>query len=544
MKIYKGIGASDGIAGAKVLYYEKKTGGDKKSIGEAFEKALLKVSSLKEKAKCDVGEDEAKIFEAYEMLLSDSMLKDPIMSAVEGGEDEEKAIRDVTEGAAAVLAANKNEYMKRRADDIRYIGKLLCEELLGGGDFVLPEGDEKFIIVSHELTPVDTMNFPKERLSGLVCETGGVTSHTAILAKSLGIPAVVGCETLSKDDSLKDAFIDGYEGRLIVSPDDETAKMYEDKLSDEKSFLSRLDEIKSAEAATMDGVRIKLCINIGKPSDLSGTEDEKFDGIGLFRTEFLYSSSSRKPTVEEQTKAYKEVFEKCDDVIIRTIDVGGDKKLSYMGTKDEENPFLGNRGIRLCLSHEDIFKEQLKALLIAGAGKRIKIMLPMVSDINEIARTKEIISNLTSELANENTDFCKDVSLGIMIETPASAVMADVFAKHADFFSIGTNDLVQYTMAADRGNREVEHLYNPRHGAVIRLLAHVIKSANDAGIEVSVCGDLAANTDFTELLLGLGLRKFSVPFPLVKRIKHKLGTINVCDAEKTAKAVLKGEVEL
>ncbi len=543
MKTYKGIGASQGIARAKVLYYEKKTGGKRLGIKEAFEKALERVRILQEKARADAGEDEAKIFAAYEMLLSDSMLTEPINAAIESGEDEEKAIKTVTESAAAVLASKKNEYMRRRAEDIRYIGQLLCDMLSGGDEFELPTGDDRFIIAAHELTPVDTMRFPKERLAGLVCEMGGATSHTAILAKSLGIPAIVGSEKIEPSDSLSDAFIDGYEGVLIVSPDDGKLREYTAKLNEENEFVSKLDKLKNEEAKTADGERIKLCINIGKPADLKGSETERFDGVGLFRTEFLYSSSSKKPTEEEQAKAYGEVLKACESVTIRTIDVGGDKQLSYMETKPEDNPFLGNRGIRLCLTHEDVFSEQLRAILVGAAGKKVKIMLPMVSSVTEITRAKEILERAKAELEAKGEDFCREVSVGIMIETPASAVMADVFAKHADFFSIGTNDLVQYTMAADRGNSEVEYLYNPFHPGVVRLLANVIKCGNDAGIEVSVCGDLAANTDFTELLLGLGLKKFSVPLPLLGRIKYKIGSIKLSDAKETAKRALEADDE-
>ncbi|MDY6315020.1 MAG: phosphoenolpyruvate--protein phosphotransferase [Clostridia bacterium] len=543
MKIYKGIGASQGIAHAKVLYYKKKTGGKHLGIKEAFEKALERVRILQEKARADAGEDEAKIFAAYEMLLSDSMLTEPINAAIESGEDEEKAIKTVTESAAAVLASKKNEYMRRRAEDIRYIGQLLCDMLSGGDEFELPPGDDRFIIAAHELTPVDTMRFPKERLAGLVCEMGGATSHTAILAKSLGIPAIVGSEKIGQSDSLSDAFIDGYEGVLIVSPDDEKLREYTAKLNEENEFVSKLDKLKKEDAKTADGERIKLCINIGKPADMKGSENERFDGVGLFRTEFLYSSSDKKPTEEEQAKAYGEVLKACESVTIRTIDVGGDKQLSYMETKPEDNPFLGNRGIRLCLTHEDVFEEQLRAILIGAAGKKVKIMLPMVSSVSEISRAKDILARAAEKLKAEGADICSEVSVGIMIETPASAVMADVFAKHADFFSIGTNDLVQYTMAADRGNSEVEHLYNPFHPGVVRLLANVIRCGNDAGIEVSVCGDLAANTDFTELLLGLGLKKFSVPLPLLGRIKYKIGSIKLSDAEETAKRALEADDE-
>lgn len=538
MKIIKGIGASYGIAHAKILYFEKIKGERCRGISETIEKTLEKVRFLRKKAMHELGEKEAKIFDAYEMLLTDPILTEPIINAVKNGGDEETAIKNVTEKSALLLEKNKNEYMRQRAEDIIYIGTLLCDTLNGRNNFEFPGDDEKYIIAAHNLTPVDTVNFPSERLAGLVCESGGVTSHTAILAKSIGIPAVVGVYGISRELNFFDAFIDGYEGIIAVNPDNEKTNEYMRKINYETEFLSKINGMRSRDTLTADGKEINLCINIGKPSDLNGTEKTKFDGVGLFRTEFLYSSSRRKPSFDEQKNAYANVMNICENVTFRTIDIGGDKKLEYMDTGNEDNPFLGNRGIRLCLSHEDIFSEQLAAILAAGVGKHVKIMFPMVSSISEIKRAKELMEEVKSNLDRNGIEYSDCISTGIMIETPASAVMADILTEHADFFSIGTNDLVQYVMAADRGNNAVRNLYNPYHPAVIRLLANVIKCGNNAGIEVSVCGDLAANTDFTELFLGLGLKKFSVPFPLLDRIKYKISCINMEEAEKKAFKIL------
>ena len=546
MKVYKGITGAPGIVSGKVIYYEKKNGGGKLcSIDEAVEKASSRLDKLMEKANAEFGEDKAKIFSAYKMLLEDPMLTEPIKAEIDGGKEPAAAISDISESMATILASKGNEYMRQRADDIRYIGKILTDAVLGTeSDFSFPEGEDKYIIAAHELTPVDTMLFDRKRLAGFITEKGGATSHTVILAKSIGIPAVVGAEGIKAVDGLE-AYLDGYSGVLAADAKGGDREKYEELLNSERELEARLEQIKSSDAYSADRERIKVAVNIGKPSDLKDADGERFDGVGLFRTEFLYSSSDKKPTEKEQKKAYESVMKNVypDTVTIRTIDVGGDKQLEYLGMKKEENPFLGMRGIRLCLNNTDIFSEQLRAIIEAGAGREVKIMLPMVCLTEEIDKTRELIKKIIKELKDEGKECCESVLLGIMIETPASAVMADVFAHHCDFFSIGTNDLVQYVTAADRGNADVENVYNPYHPAVIRLLNHVIKSGAENKIEVSVCGDLAANTDFTEVLLGMGLKKLSVPIPMVSRIKYKISTIDINAAKETAKKALSAENE-
>lgn len=546
MKIYKGIPGAPGVASGKVLYFEKNAAENKSvDFDDAVQNAIEKVSRLEQKALADLGEDKAKIFAAYKMLLEDEVLLGQIRAEIEGGSAPTDAVSSVTEMMAGVLAAKENEYLRQRADDIRYIGEILKSELAGGSEFAFPGGSEKYILAAHELTPVDTMTFDHSRLAGLVCEVGGATSHTVILAKSIGIPAIVGAGGIMAERAEDVAYLDGYTGEFVTSPDDAANRKYTKLLQDEEQLKRQLDEIRTTDAHTADGERISVLVNIGKPSDLSKLGDEKIDGVGLFRSEFLYSSASKKPTKEEQIEAYKKVIDAVypNPVTVRTIDVGGDKQISYLNMKQEENPFLGSRGIRLCLDNPDIFAEQLEALLIAGAGKSIKIMLPMITRLDEIRKTREMLAQIREKLDAENTKYCVRVSLGIMIETPAAAITADVFAKHCDFFSIGTNDLVQYLTAADRGNADVEEVYNPYHPAVLIMLSRVIKAGAAAGIDVSVCGDLAANTDFTEVLLGMGLTKFSVPLPVAGRIKHKIGTISKKAAEALAEKALAAEDE-
>ena len=547
MKILNGIAGAPGVVFGEVLYFNKKIGCSKKmSIDEAVEKSLEKVRRMYDKALSDLGEDKAKIFSAYEMLLEDEMFIGPIKEMIEAGSAPEDAVAEVSESMSAILLKKENEYLRQRADDIRNVGNMIKETLCGAdSDFVFPEGNDKYIIAAQELTPVDTMLFDHSRLLGFATKEGGATSHTVILAKSIGIPAVVGVPDLDGTVDLKRAYLDGYSGKFVVEPDEETKKIYDKKVIEEQEFIKSLETIKQNDAYTKDGERIKVAINIGKPSDLNGIENQKFDGVGLFRSEFLYSSSKEKPSVNQQYEAYKKVIDSVypENVTIRTLDVGGDKQIEYFNVPKEENPFLGNRGIRLCLSNESIFMEQLKALLMAGADKKLKIMLPMVTRIEEITRTRELMEKAKKELELEGVAVSEDMELGIMIETPASAIMSEVFAKHCDFFSIGTNDLVQYIMSADRGNSAVENIYNPYNPAVLRMLNKVINDGVKAGVEVSVCGDLAANTDFTEILLGMGLKKFSVPLPMINRIKKKISDINLSSAQKLVKQVLSAEDE-
>lgn len=547
MKILNGIAGAPGVVFGDVLYFNKKIGCSKKmSIDEAVEKSLEKVRKMYDKALSDLGEDKAKIFSAYEMLLEDEMFIGPIKEMIEAGSAPEDAVTEVSESMSAILLKKENEYLRQRADDIRNVGNMIKETLCGAdSDFVFPEGNDKYIIAAQELTPVDTMLFDHSRLLGFATKEGGATSHTVILAKSIGIPAVVGVPDLDGTVDLKRAYLDGYSGKFVVEPDEETKKIYDKKVIEEQEFIKSLETIKQNDAYTKDGERIKVAINIGKPSDLNGVENQRYDGVGLFRSEFLYSSSKEKPSVNQQYEAYKKVLDSVypESVTIRTLDVGGDKQIEYFNVPKEENPFLGNRGIRLCLSNESIFMEQLKALLMAGADKKLKIMLPMVTRIEEITRTRELMEKAKKELELEGVAVSEDMELGIMIETPASAIMSEVFAKYCDFFSIGTNDLVQYIMSADRGNSAVENIYNPYNPAVLRMLNKVINDGAKAGIEVSVCGDLAANADFTEILLGMGLKKFSVPLPMINRIKKKISDINLSSAQKLVKEVLSAEDE-
>ncbi len=539
----KGIGAAPGICRARVYFYEKKENRAARiSFDEALVRSLERVKTLYKKALSSLDDEQAKIFAAYEMLLEDEMLTAPMKEKIKGGADSLEAVRSVTSQMSALFLGKDNEYMRQRGDDIRYVGELLCDALCGNDGAFFSGGGEKIILMARELTPVDTMAFDTNVLAALVTEMGGATSHTVILAKSLGIPAIVGTEKIDPASGGKICCVDGYTGEVVIEPDEENEKIFAKKLEEEKAFAREIEKITSADAVTADGKKIGVYINIGHPNDINIPKELRYDGVGLFRSEFLYSSQVKKPTVGEQKESYGKVIDAVHPapVTIRTLDIGGDKQLDYLDMKPEENPFLGNRGIRLCKNNVEIFAEQLEAILTSSLCS-VKIMLPMITSPAEIDWARDMLESIRKRLINGGQSVCESVSLGIMIETPASAVMADILAKKCDFFSIGTNDLVQYITAADRGNADVEEIYNPYSPAVVRLLCNVIQAANDAGIEVSVCGDLAADTAFTSLLLGMGLRKLSVPVPMVGRIKHKIAQISIKEAQKLAMRALAAE---
>lgn len=548
MKRFKGIPGAPGVVGGPVVFYRKDSGDQSsRSLEEARALCLEKVRQLYEKTLADVGEEQAKIFSAYEMLLEDDMLISPIQAEIESGKDSGAAITETCTQMAGMLASKGGQYMRQRADDIRYVGEMLVEAVQGGqAQYELPEGETPFILAAHELTPVDTMQFDSDRLLGFVTELGGATSHTVILAKSLGIPAVVGAHGLAEAFGEKSGgYLDGYTGEFVLDADDKAQKQYYARIEEESKLQKELESIRRTKAKTLDGKRISVCINVGSPLDLKEAGDLQFDGVGLYRTEFLYSAQHDAPSFEKQRDAYRKVIEKAapNPVIVRTLDVGGDKQLPYLNMPEEENPFLGNRGIRLCLHNRALFQLQLEAILAAAETNRVDIMLPMITSLHEIREAREVLKSAEIALRDRGILFSAQVRLGIMIETPASAILAREFAKHCDFFSIGTNDLTQYLLSADRGNPAVGKNYNPFHPAVVRMINQVIQAGNEAGIEVSVCGDLAADLRFTGLLLGFGLRKFSVPLPMVSRIKYKIGETDLIKAEQLAQQVLKLEDE-
>lgn len=547
MEKIKGVSGAYGIVQGQIVFYKKNSvensrTGTQKDLEAARAECRKQMQALYDKTLKELGEDQAKIFSAYDMLLRDEILFTPMRRRIEKGENPVLAVREECMRMSDLLSAKSNGYMRQRAEDIRYIGEMVVNAMNGTPEeLTLPEGSAPVILAAYELTPADTMKVDVKRLGGLVTEQGGVTSHTVILAKSLGIPAVIGVKNISTLlGAGGEGILDGDAGVVIVEPDAETRNIYEVKIRENNLLKEKIEAVKNRETYTKDGVRIQVCANIGKPEDLNQLEGMQYDGIGLFRSEFLYSADAQKPSYEMQQEAYRKVIDSVypNSVIIRTLDIGGDKELPYLELPKEENPFLGNRGIRLCLEHRDLFREQLSAIITAAAGKTVKIMLPMITGISEIEETKKELEGVKLQLRAKGVPYCDDIRLGIMIETPASAIMAKSLAGHCDFFSIGTNDLIQYLLSVDRGNSSIRSLYTPYHPAVIKMIAETIKAGNEAGIEVSICGDLAGNVKFTRLLLGLGLKKFSVPGPLVGRIKLEIGSLRISDAENLAGKIL------
>ena len=543
MKIYKGISGAEGISIGTIYYFSKiKNNEGNLTVGEAIVKAKEKLRKLYTIAKDKLGNDNAKIFEAYDMLLNDQAYISPIIDAEKIGVAPCEAIINQSNKLISLFENHKSEYMRQRSDDIKYVGDLLIDCINGNDDiFDIPEND-KIILVAEELTPADTLQMDKTNIVGFATLRGGSTSHTVILAKSLGIPAIVGIKDLNKNLNGKNAIMDAEKGELIINPEEKIINHYKNKLMEEKRKRDIINSFNNTVAKTSDGVRIYVLGNIGNIEDVKNNTLDNIDGVGLFRSEFLFSSTNIKPTIEEQIISYSTVIDVLHpkSVTIRTMDIGGDKKIDYLDMPEEDNPFLGNRGIRMCLLNKEIFKEQLKAIIISASGKSVKILLPMITTVEEIEIAKKIIKEVQSELT---VPYSKKVSVGMMIETPSSAINISSFVKYCDFFSIGTNDLIQYITASDRGNEFVSNLYSPYNPAVIKVIFNVIKVASENDKEISMCGDLAATTDMTALLLGLGLKKFSVPIPMVNMLKYTISKINLKEAEKMAKKILNTERE-
>jgi phosphotransferase system enzyme I (PtsI) len=528
----KGIAASPGIAIGKVLIkkdpeikIEKKVVEDVEKeirrLDEAREIAKEQINNLYEHTLKTIGEEEARIFEAHGMILDDPEFFGQVEGKIKSGKvNAEYALKEVTETFVQIFESMDNEYMRERAADIKDVSGRIARILLGVELTDLSRLQEEVIIVAEDLTPSDTAQMDKEKVLGFITEIGGKTAHSAIMARTLEIPAVVGVEGITEKVQDNDLVIfDGEEGTVIINPSEEKIKEYKNKKEEYERFRERLKELKGAKSITKDGFEVELVANIGTPKDVDGVVRNDGEGVGLFRTEFLYMDREDLPTEEEQFEAYKEVAERLEGkpVVIRTLDIGGDKDLPYLELPKEMNPFLGYRAIRLCLDRKDIFKTQLRALLRASAYGNIKIMFPMISSIEELRQAKEVLEEVKEELREENINFNEEIEVGMMIEIPAAAIMSDLFAREVDFFSIGTNDLLQYTTAVDRGNRQISHLYNQFHPALLRLVKTVIDNGHKEGIWVGMCGEVAGDPKLIPILIGMGLDEFSMsPISILK----------------------------
>lgn len=496
---------------------------EKDLLRKACEKSKVQLEKIKKKALDSMGEEKAMVFEAHLMLFDDP----EFMGAIEGEIENNnlnalKAASDVSSSYVAIFESMEDEYMRERAADIKDVAKRLMNNLAGIEDsFDIAETNT--IVIAHDLTPSDTAQLDKEKVIAFLTNIGGRTSHSAIMARTLEIPAVVGLhditETVQNGDIL---IVDGIEGRVIIDPDHETVTKYvalQEAYNQEKEELKKLVDVK---AKTKSGKRIEVAGNIGKPEDVHKVLENGADGVGLFRTEFLYMDRDDMPTEEEQFESYKYVLEKMEGkpVVIRTLDIGGDKQLPYLAMPNEMNPFLGYRAIRLCLDRTDLFKIQLRALLRASVYGNLKVMFPMVSSLSEFQKSKELVEECTVELKAEGHEVSESIEWGIMVEIPAAAVMADELAKHVDFFSIGTNDLIQYTLAADRMSEKVSYLYDPMHPAVLRLIKMTIDGAHSQGKWCGMCGEMAGDETAIPTLVEYGLDEFSMSASSVLRAKQ------------------------
>ncbi|WP_282929723.1 phosphoenolpyruvate--protein phosphotransferase [Anaerococcus sp. Marseille-Q7828] len=528
---YEGIKASSGLAiGTIYLFNRQEVAIDKSKISENMveeEKTRIQnaLDSYLEELSDTNGANEAQIniANAHKELLQDPYFSDTIESKIANElKNSELALNETINEMVEIMSQIDDEYLKERASDYKDIGYQLMYKLKGIKPKDLSLIEPNSIIISKELTPSDTSNMNKDNVVGFATDLGGKTSHTSIIAQTLDMPALVGMKDIStKIKGGEKAIIDGNEGFIIIDPSDELVSEYESKIKEQKEKKERLSLIKDKEAVTKDDRHVEVSANIGNIEDLKIAIENGCDGVGLFRTEFLYMENDHFPTEEEQFAVYKEATEMLGEkpLIIRTLDIGGDKGLDYFEFPVEDNPFLGYRAIRLCLDREDIFITQLKALVRASAYGNLKIMIPMVISVAEIKRSLELIEQIKEEFDKEGIAYNKDLDVGIMVETPASVFMADKLIKYVDFFSIGTNDLSQYTLAVDRGNEFISDLYSNYNPAVLRAIRHVIDTSHKAGKWTGMCGQFASDTFATELLLGLGLDEFSSASAKVAEIK-------------------------
>jgi phosphoenolpyruvate-protein phosphotransferase (PTS system enzyme I) len=553
----KGIATSSGIAIGKVYKLEQpkiEIPLEVKSVEEElniFEKALSKTVSdielIKQRASATLKEEELAVFDAHLMMVQDPEFIDQIKAQINGGANAASATKTVSDSTVEMFEAIDDQYFKERAADVKDVSfRLLCNIL----NLTIPDLttiDEEVVIVAQEMTPSDTAQLNKKYALGFVTEIGGKTSHAAIMAVALGIPAVVGCtgvmETVKHGDTI---ILDAKEGIVIVNPDEATLADYTKKKDAFLQEKQALQVLKDKPSITLDGHRVEVVANIGNPSDMDVANENGCEGVGLLRSEFLYMDKTDAfPSEEEQFNAYKEVLEKAhgNRVVVRTLDIGGDKKLPYFEFEPEMNPFLGYRAIRLCLDRKDIFKDQVRALLRASVYGKLAIMFPMIATINEFVEAKDFVLEQKQALLKEGYKVSDQIEIGMMVEIPATAALADEFAKHADFFSIGTNDLIQYSMAADRMSEKVSYLYQPLNPSILRLVKMAIDGAHSQGKWCGMCGEMAGDPVAAPVLLGLGLDEFSMSSSRILPTRKIITSLNKKEMEDLAAKALKCQRE-
>ncbi|QLK85719.1 phosphoenolpyruvate--protein phosphotransferase [Staphylococcus sp. 17KM0847] len=547
--LIKGIAASDGVAIAKAymlvepdLSYNQQTTEHPEEEVQKFQDALnnakVELTKIRNNAEEQLGPDKAAIFDAHLLVLDDPELIQPIESKIK---DEQAsaphALTEITQNFITIFESMDNEYMKERAADIRDVSKRVLAHILG---VELPNPsiiDESVVIVGHDLTPSDTAQLNKQFVQGFVTNIGGRTSHSAIMSRSLEIPAVVGTKSVTDSVQQGDMIIvDGLTGDVIVNPTQDEVRAYQQKREAFFEDREALKQLRDEASTTLDGKHVELAANIGTPNDLEGVKNNGAEGIGLYRTEFLYMGRDSMPSEDEQFEAYKKVLEEMDGkrVVVRTLDIGGDKELPYLNLPEEMNPFLGYRAIRLCLDQPEIFRPQLRALLRASVYGKLNIMFPMVATVQEFRDAKALLLEEKENLTNEGIEVSDDIELGIMVEIPSTAALADVFAKEVDFFSIGTNDLIQYTMAADRMSERVSYLYQPYNPSILRLVKQVIDASHKEGKWTGMCGEMAGDETAIPLLLGLGLDEFSMSATSILKARRQIKALSTTEMTQLA----------
>ncbi|MGX8708722.1 MAG: phosphoenolpyruvate--protein phosphotransferase [bacterium] len=541
MTVLNGKGVLDEIAIGKIVFYQRKGREAVKRHAENTEEELRRyrdakqreaedLKKLYEKAFQEAGEKSAKIFEIHQMILEDIDFCDAITDTIQSERvNAEYAVKKACDTYIQTISAIDDPYLKERSADIKDISQKLIE-ILANAESDAFTSDEPVIIVADDLTPSETVQLDKSKILAFITINGSINSHTAILARSMNIPAVVAVgEQLGPKYNGNNAIVDGASGRIYIEPDTATLKLFSERKEAKKAEQEQLHCLKGKNSVTIDGREIKVFANIGGPQDVEAVMNNDAEGIGLFRSEFLYLGRETYPTEEEQFQAYRSVAEKMKgkQVIIRTLDIGADKQADYFEMPKEENPAMGCRAIRICLTRQDVFKTQLRALYRATAFGNIAIMFPMIISVGEVRAIKQITQAVQLELSGEGKDYNSGTKLGIMVETPAAALISDELAKEVDFFSIGTNDLTQYTLAIDRQNPGLEHFYDAHHKAVLTLIRITAENARKNGIFVGICGELGADLSLTETFLRMGIDELSVSAPCVLPLRKKIREIRI-----------------
>ena len=550
LRTVKGIAASDGIGIAKAytliepdLSFEKKTIDDPATeyqrIEAAFDQSISELATIKQNAKSRLSDEELEVFDAHIAILSDPEMKSQIKDEIESQHvSAEEAMTDVTTNFANVLAAmTDNKYMQERAADVKDVAKRALSHLLGKQLPDIASISEPVVIIAKEITPSDTSQMDAKFVKGLATDLGGRTSHAAIMARTLRIPAVVGAEDVTSTIKNGDmVIVDGLHGDIIVDPSQAQIDEYQAKADSFEKERAEWAKLVDAPSVSKDGQHFEIAANIGTPDDVADAVKQGADGVGLFRSEFLYMSSDHLPTEDEQFAAYKKavVGMQGKPVVVRTLDIGGDKPLNYLPLPEEMNPFLGYRAIRICLHRPDIFKTQLRALIRASEFGPVEIMFPMIATLAELRQAKAIYQECKDELQKDHPGLGDNVKIGMMIEVPLAALYADQLAKEVDFFSIGTNDLIQYCFAADRGNDAVFYLYQPLNPAFLRLIKHVIDAAHANNTKAAMCGEMAGDQLAMPLLLGMGLDEYSMSASSILRTRSMMKDLDTKECAKWA----------